>query len=62
MADAGAALLIEEKELPEGEDRLADAVLALAGDSGRLSVMSEAAKKLARPDAADIIYRELGLD
>ena len=62
VADAGAALLIEEKDLPEGEDKLAEAVLELASDKERLSAMSEAAKKLARPDAADIIYRELELD
>ena len=55
-------VLIEEKDLPEGEDKLAEAVLALASDKERLSAMSEAAKKLARPDAADIIYKELGLD
>ena len=62
VADADAAVLIEEKDLPEGEDKLAEAVLALASDKERLSAMSEAAKKLARPDAADIIYKELGLD
>jgi UDP-N-acetylglucosamine--N-acetylmuramyl-(pentapeptide) pyrophosphoryl-undecaprenol N-acetylglucosamine transferase len=62
VADADAAVLIEEKDLPEGEDKLAEAVLALASDKERLSAMSAAAKKLARPDAADIIYKELGLD
>jgi UDP-N-acetylglucosamine--N-acetylmuramyl-(pentapeptide) pyrophosphoryl-undecaprenol N-acetylglucosamine transferase len=49
----GAASMIEQRELT-GE-RLADAIHALAGDAPRRRAMSEAAKRLARPDAAAVI-------
>ena len=52
MADAGAALVIEERELTAA---LADAVKALVTDRDRLRRMSEAARRLARPDAAERI-------
>jgi UDP-N-acetylglucosamine--N-acetylmuramyl-(pentapeptide) pyrophosphoryl-undecaprenol N-acetylglucosamine transferase len=50
LARAGAAMVIDERELT-GE-RLADAIAALAADAGRRGAMAAAARKLARPDAA----------
>jgi UDP-N-acetylglucosamine--N-acetylmuramyl-(pentapeptide) pyrophosphoryl-undecaprenol N-acetylglucosamine transferase len=47
---AGAARMIEEKDLTA--ERLAAAVNELLGDTARLTAMEEAARKLARPDAA----------
>ena len=49
----GAAEMVEQKDLTG--DRLADAVLALAADEGRRARMSDAARSLARPDAARVI-------
>jgi UDP-N-acetylglucosamine--N-acetylmuramyl-(pentapeptide) pyrophosphoryl-undecaprenol N-acetylglucosamine transferase len=53
LADAGAAELIEQRELT-GE-RLAAAMLALAGDADRRARMADAARRLAKPDAATVI-------
>jgi UDP-N-acetylglucosamine--N-acetylmuramyl-(pentapeptide) pyrophosphoryl-undecaprenol N-acetylglucosamine transferase len=53
FADAGAAILMEEKDL-RGE-ALARTILALREDSGRLVAMERAAAALARPDAASRI-------
>jgi UDP-N-acetylglucosamine--N-acetylmuramyl-(pentapeptide) pyrophosphoryl-undecaprenol N-acetylglucosamine transferase len=53
MVDAGAAEMVEQREL--SGDRLAAAILALAGDAGRRSAMRTAARRLARPDAARVI-------
>jgi UDP-N-acetylglucosamine--N-acetylmuramyl-(pentapeptide) pyrophosphoryl-undecaprenol N-acetylglucosamine transferase len=53
MADAGAAELIEQRELT-GE-RLAAAMIALAGDADRRARMADAARRLAKPDAATVI-------
>lgn len=50
MVDAGAALLFAEKDLT-GE-KLADELLALDADRGRLSKMSRASGLLGRPEAA----------
>jgi UDP-N-acetylglucosamine--N-acetylmuramyl-(pentapeptide) pyrophosphoryl-undecaprenol N-acetylglucosamine transferase len=50
LADAGAAVLLEETDL-EGA-ALARAILALRDDPGRLRAMERAAASLARPDAA----------
>jgi UDP-N-acetylglucosamine--N-acetylmuramyl-(pentapeptide) pyrophosphoryl-undecaprenol N-acetylglucosamine transferase len=50
LVDAGAALLFRQAELTPGA--LADAVRALAEDPARRAAMSEAAKRLGRPDAA----------
>ena len=61
VADAGAALLIEEKDLPEGENVLAREVLRLAADPERLSVMAECARRIGRTNAADIICDGIGL-
>ena len=59
VSDAGAAVLIEEKDLPEGEDRLAAKVLELASKPEALALMAENAAKIGRTDAADVIYRNL---
>ena len=61
VADAGAAVLIEEKDLAEGENILAKTVLNLASDRKRLSEMAENAAKIGRTDAADIICSSMGL-
>jgi len=53
LAEAGAAELIEQRELT-GE-RLAGAMLALAGDADRRARMADAARRLAKPDAASVI-------
>ncbi|HZI94635.1 MAG TPA: undecaprenyldiphospho-muramoylpentapeptide beta-N-acetylglucosaminyltransferase [Patescibacteria group bacterium] len=50
LGEAGAAVVIAEKELT-GE-RLADTILGLLDDPVRLAGMSDAARKLGRPDAA----------
>jgi UDP-N-acetylglucosamine--N-acetylmuramyl-(pentapeptide) pyrophosphoryl-undecaprenol N-acetylglucosamine transferase len=57
LADAGAALMIEEKEL--GGGRLWNEVLALAGDSARRAAVAAKARERGQPDAADLIVREL---
>jgi UDP-N-acetylglucosamine--N-acetylmuramyl-(pentapeptide) pyrophosphoryl-undecaprenol N-acetylglucosamine transferase len=53
LAEAGAAELIEQRELTG--DRLAAAMLALAGDADRRARMAAAARRLAKPDAATVI-------
>jgi UDP-N-acetylglucosamine--N-acetylmuramyl-(pentapeptide) pyrophosphoryl-undecaprenol N-acetylglucosamine transferase len=50
MADAGAAVMIEDAELDPG--RLTVTVEALLADRARLEGMAAAARALARPDAA----------
>ena len=52
FSEAGAAETIEEAEL---EALLAERLAALANDPARRRAMSEAARRLARPDAADRI-------
>jgi UDP-N-acetylglucosamine--N-acetylmuramyl-(pentapeptide) pyrophosphoryl-undecaprenol N-acetylglucosamine transferase len=47
---AGAARMIEEKDLTP--ERLAGTVTELLADTTRLTAMEDAARKLARPDAA----------
>jgi UDP-N-acetylglucosamine--N-acetylmuramyl-(pentapeptide) pyrophosphoryl-undecaprenol N-acetylglucosamine transferase len=49
----GAAAMVEQRELTG--DRLAAGILALAGDAERMRRMSDAARRLARPDAARAI-------
>ena len=49
----GAARIVEQREL--SGDRIAAEILALAGDEVRRRGMGEAARQLARPDAARII-------
>lgn len=50
LESAGAARMIEEKDLTP--ERLAAVLGELLGDTARLTAMEEAARKLARPDAA----------
>jgi UDP-N-acetylglucosamine--N-acetylmuramyl-(pentapeptide) pyrophosphoryl-undecaprenol N-acetylglucosamine transferase len=53
LADAGAAELIEQKDLDGA--MLAERVLALARDPARRHAIAEAARRFARPDAAKVI-------
>jgi UDP-N-acetylglucosamine--N-acetylmuramyl-(pentapeptide) pyrophosphoryl-undecaprenol N-acetylglucosamine transferase len=53
----GAAVVVPDDEL-DGP-RLAREVAALLGDDGRLRSMGSAARELARPDAAEVIAREV---
>ncbi|HST56747.1 MAG TPA: undecaprenyldiphospho-muramoylpentapeptide beta-N-acetylglucosaminyltransferase [Solirubrobacteraceae bacterium] len=57
MADAGAALVIDDGELTA--PRLAQAVGALLADRARLAAMAAAARELARPHAARDVAGEL---
>jgi UDP-N-acetylglucosamine--N-acetylmuramyl-(pentapeptide) pyrophosphoryl-undecaprenol N-acetylglucosamine transferase len=57
MADAGAALVIEDAAL--SAERLGTAVTALLADRERLAAMSAAARGLARPEAAREVASEL---
>src|SRR4029077_16896190 len=57
MADAGAAIVIPDAELSGA--RLAREVTALLADRTRLAAMAEAARRLARPSAAQDVAREL---
>ena len=61
LADAGAALLLEEKDLPEGGGILAKEVLGLLSAPERLREMSEKSGKLGRTNAADLIVDNLDL-
>ncbi len=51
LASAGAAVVLTQARIGE----LADTALALLGDAVRLRSMAEAARRLARPEAADAI-------
>ena len=53
LVKAGAAQMVEQREL--SGDRLAAEILALAGDADRRRQMQEAARRMARPDAAKTI-------
>ena len=57
MAQGGAAVVIADAEL--NAPRLAREVAALLADPTRLAAMSAAARRLARPDAAAEVAREL---
>jgi UDP-N-acetylglucosamine--N-acetylmuramyl-(pentapeptide) pyrophosphoryl-undecaprenol N-acetylglucosamine transferase len=57
LADAGAAVMIEERELTP--ERLWQEIVALAGDDARRSAMQHAARARARPHAAREIARHL---
>jgi len=57
MADGGAAVVIPDAELTP--ERLRAEVLRLLGDPDRLRAMGEAARALARPDAATRIAAEV---
>lgn len=53
LANAGAALLVEdEKDARKNADKLRPMVETLLYDAGKRSAMSQAAKKLGKPDAA----------
>jgi len=53
LAEAGAAELIEQKNLSGA--LLADRILSLTRDTPRRSAVAAAAKRFARPDAAKVI-------
>ena len=53
LASAGAAELIEQKDLTGA--LLAERLLAIAGDPARRQAMAQAARALARPEAAQTI-------
>ncbi len=57
MADAGAAVVIDDAELSAG--RLGGEVADLLADRRRLAAMAAAARSLARPDAAREVAEEL---
>ncbi len=57
MAEAGAAVVIDDAELSAG--RLDVEVADLLADRHRLAAMAGAARGLARPDAARDVAREL---
>jgi UDP-N-acetylglucosamine--N-acetylmuramyl-(pentapeptide) pyrophosphoryl-undecaprenol N-acetylglucosamine transferase len=57
MADGGAAVVIEDAELTAG--RLSGAIAELLANEDRLREMGIAARRLARPDAAERIAREV---
>jgi UDP-N-acetylglucosamine--N-acetylmuramyl-(pentapeptide) pyrophosphoryl-undecaprenol N-acetylglucosamine transferase len=57
MADAGAAVVIADREL--SARRLAEEVVELLADKTRLAEMARASQGLARPDAAKAIAEEL---
>jgi UDP-N-acetylglucosamine--N-acetylmuramyl-(pentapeptide) pyrophosphoryl-undecaprenol N-acetylglucosamine transferase len=57
MADGGAAMVIPDAQLTA--ESLSEAIAELLGDEDRLRAMSIAAKRLAKPDAAERIAREV---
>ncbi len=61
VADSGAAMLLEEKNIIADEDLFADGVLKLMEDGEKLASMSEAARRIAKLNAADLIYENLNI-
>lgn len=57
LAEAGAAVMVEEKEL--GGGRLWREVMTLVNDASRRASLAATAKERGQPDAADLIVREL---
>jgi UDP-N-acetylglucosamine--N-acetylmuramyl-(pentapeptide) pyrophosphoryl-undecaprenol N-acetylglucosamine transferase len=57
LAEAGAAVMVEEKEL--GGGRLWREMMTVVNDPARLSALAATAKERGQPDAADLIVREL---
>jgi UDP-N-acetylglucosamine--N-acetylmuramyl-(pentapeptide) pyrophosphoryl-undecaprenol N-acetylglucosamine transferase len=55
LADAGAAIILNEADAAG----LSDVIEELTADRARLSEMGENARKVARPDAADVIIDEI---
>ena len=59
IADAGAAVMLEEKEIDKDISALAGKVLALCGDPEKLGKMQADCSEIAKTNAADIIYKEI---
>lgn len=59
VVEAGAALIVEEKELESNIGVLSERVQNLLSDKDALKSMSENARKVAKLDAADIIYQNI---
>ena len=59
LADAGAAILVEESELQDGYGAFTGAVRELMSDRVRLQRMVLASAQLGRTDAVDIIYKNI---
>ena len=57
LAAAGAAEMVEERELPDG--RLPDVIVRLLSDRDRLASMSDAMRRFAKPEAAARIVDRL---
>jgi UDP-N-acetylglucosamine--N-acetylmuramyl-(pentapeptide) pyrophosphoryl-undecaprenol N-acetylglucosamine transferase len=57
MAQAGAAVVVEQRDLPATD--LAGLVAELLDDPARLARMAEAARRLGRPDAASDLVTEM---
>lgn len=57
LAEAGAAVMVEEKEL--GGGRLWREMMTLASDASRRAALAAKAKERGQPHAADLIVREL---
>jgi len=61
LADKGAAVLLEEKDLLEEKVDLADTVFSILTNPERLKGMEDAAKAMGKTDAADIICNNLDI-
>lgn len=59
LADAGAAVMLEEKELIPHQSVLANCLIKLKNNKAKLNAMSDASQKAGRPDAVNIIYDNL---
>ena len=57
LAEAGAAVMVEEKEL--GGGRLWREMMSVASDATRRTALAARAKERGQPHAADLIVREL---
>jgi UDP-N-acetylglucosamine--N-acetylmuramyl-(pentapeptide) pyrophosphoryl-undecaprenol N-acetylglucosamine transferase len=57
MSDGGAAVVIPDREL--SPERLSSVISELLADEDRLRAMSIAARRLAKPDAAERIAGEV---
>ena len=61
LADNGAAVLLEEKELKEESKDLTQEVLRILKNPDILKSMSDAAASMGKTDAVNIIYNNLGI-
>lgn len=59
VVEAGAAEIVEEKELQNNISILSEKVIKILEDKDALKKMSENAKKVAKLDATDIIYQNI---